>query len=139
MFIKLFSSSLVGVDAREIEIEVNDSLGDPKIVIVGLPDAAVRESRDRVVAAIANSGLRRPKGRTTINLAPADIKKEGPGFDLPIALGMIALVENIEQRQVDDICIVGELALDGSLRHVRGMLAAAIEARKQGRTRLLVP
>jgi len=139
MFTRLFSSSLLGVDAKEIEIEVNEGLGDPKIVIVGLPDAAVRESRDRVVAAIANSGYGRPKGRTTINLAPADIRKEGPGFDLPIALGMIGLAEDLGEEAFSDICIVGELALDGGVRHVRGVLAMAIEARNQGRRRLLVP
>jgi len=139
MFTRLFSTSLLGVDAKEIEIEVNDGLGDPKIIIVGLPDAAVRESRDRVVAAIANSGFGRPKGRTTINLAPADLKKEGPGFDLPIALGMVGLAEGKEESLFQDCCISGELALDGQVRHVRGMLAAAIEAKKQGRKRMIVP
>src|SRR5207248_2959192 len=83
-----YSAAVYGVDAYEIEIEVNGAGGDPNIVIVGLPDAAVKESRDRVTTAIANSGYYWPRGRTTINLAPADIKKEGPSFDLPIALGM---------------------------------------------------
>ncbi len=139
MFTRYFSSALHGVDAIEIEIEVNEGLGDPKIVIVGLPDAAVRESRDRVVAAISNSGFKRPKGRTTINLAPADIRKEGPGFDLPIALGMISLVEGLDASEVTDCCVLGELALDGSIRHVKGSLAAAMEAKRRGRRRLIVP
>ena len=107
--------------------------------LVGLPDAAVRESRDRVVAAISNSGFKRPKGRTTINLAPADIRKEGPGFDLPIALGMISLVEGLDASEVTDCCVLGELALDGSIRHVKGSLAAAMEAKRRGRRRLIVP
>nr|NIS40339.1 magnesium chelatase [Desulfuromonadales bacterium] len=80
-----------------------------------------------------------PKGRTTVNLAPADIRKEGPGFDLPIALGMIALAEGLETPFATDCCILGELALDGTVRHVKGALAAAIEARKRGRTKLIVP
>ena len=91
MLAKIYSAAVYGVDAYEVEIEVNEGRGEPKIVIVGLPDAAVKESRDRVTTAIMNSGYRWPRGRTTINLAPADIKKEGPSFDLPIALGMIAL------------------------------------------------
>ena len=91
MLAKIYSAAVYGVDAYEIEIEVNGAGGDPAIIIVGLPDAAVKESRDRVTTAIANSGYHWPRGRTTINLAPADIKKEGPSFDLPIALGMIAV------------------------------------------------
>ena len=90
MLAKIYSAAVYGVDAYEVEIEVNEGRGEPKIVIVGLPDAAVKESRDRVTTAIMNSGYRWPRGRTTINLAPADIKKEGPSFDLPMALGMIA-------------------------------------------------
>src|SRR5436853_3710470 len=88
MLAKIYSAAVYGVDAYEVEIEVNGAGGDPNIVIVGLPDAAVKESRDRVTTAIANSGYYWPRGRTTINLAPADIKKEGPSFDLPIALGI---------------------------------------------------
>ena len=93
MLAKIYSAAVYGVDAYEVEIEVNDGGGEPKIVIVGLPDTAVKESRDRVTTAISNSGYHWPRGRTTINLAPADIKKEGPSFDLPIALGMIALTK----------------------------------------------
>ena len=93
---RIYSAAVFGVDAYEVEIEVNAASGNPNIVIVGLPDAAVKESRDRVTTAIRNSGFFWPRGRTTINLAPADIKKEGPSFDLPIALGMIAAAEEIE-------------------------------------------
>ena len=95
MLAKIYSAAVYGVDAYEVEIEVNGARGEPKIIIVGLPDAAVKESRDRVTTAISNSGYHWPRGRTTINLAPADIKKEGPSFDLPIALGMIAVGEGV--------------------------------------------
>ena len=95
MLAKIYSAAVYGVDAYEVEIEVNGAHGNPKIIIVGLPDTAVKESQDRVTTAIINSGYRWPRGRTTINLAPADIKKEGPSFDLPIALGMIAVAQEI--------------------------------------------
>src|SRR2546429_5582435 len=96
MLAKIYSAAVYGVDAYEIEIEVNGAGGDPNIVIVGLPDAAVKESRDRVTTAIANSGYYWPRGPTTINLAPADTKKERPSFDLPIALGIIAVPDNLD-------------------------------------------
>ena len=86
MLAKVYSAAVYGVDAYEVEIEVNAASGAPAIVVVGLPDAAVKESKDRVTTAVANSGYRWPKGRTTINLAPADVKKEGPSFDLPLSL-----------------------------------------------------
>jgi len=99
-------------------VEVNAGWGDTVIVIVGLPDAAVKESRDRVTTALANSGFKFPMGRTTINLAPADVKKEGPSFDLPIALGMLAASEQVETDQLDNFVIVGELALTGAVAPV---------------------
>jgi magnesium chelatase family protein len=95
MLAKIYSAAVYGVDAYEVEIEVNAGAGEVDIVVVGLPDTAVKESRDRVKTAIANSGYKWSQERTTINLAPADIKKEGPSFDLPIALGMIAVSEKI--------------------------------------------
>src|SRR5881392_2881495 len=116
MLAKIYSAAVYGVEAYEIEIEVNGAGGDPNIVIVGLPDAAVKESRDRVTTAIANSGYYWPRGRTTINLAPADIKKEGPSFDLPIALGMIAVTEELDSSPFENFSFVGELALDGSVQ-----------------------
>src|SRR5258706_7045072 len=109
------------------------------IVVVGLPDVAVKESRDRVTTAIANSGYYWPRGRTTINLAPADIKKEGPSFDLPIALGMIAVTEALDSSPFEDFSFVGELALDGSVRPVKGVLPVALEARRRGKRALFVP
>src|SRR6187551_2303065 len=98
MLAKIYSAAVYGVDAYEVEIEVNAGRGDSAIVIVGLPDTAVKESKDRVTTAISNSGYSWPRERTTINLAPADVKKEGPSFDLPIALGMIA----VNDKQTSD-------------------------------------
>src|SRR4030081_346595 len=139
MLAKIYSAAVYGVDAYEVEIEVNGARGDPHIIIVGLPDAAVKESRDRVTTAISNSGYFWPRGRTTINLAPADIKKEGPSFDLPIALGMIALVEPMDCSTFEDFSFVGELALDGAVRTVKGVLPIALEARRRGKRALFVP
>ncbi len=139
MLSKVCSAALSGIDAYPVEVEVNSGWGDTVIVIVGLPDAAVKESRDRVNTAISNSGFRFPMGRTTINLAPADIRKEGPSFDLPIALGMLAASEQIESDQFENFVIVGELALDGGLRAVKGVLPIAISARAQGKTGVIVP
>ncbi len=139
MLAKIYSAAVYGVDAYEVEIEVNAAGGNPNIVIVGLPDTAVKESRDRVTTAISNSGYFWPRGRTTINLAPADIKKEGPSFDLPIALGMIAVSEEIDPEVLENFSFVGELALNGAVRSVKGVLPVALEARRRGRKALFVP
>jgi magnesium chelatase family protein len=136
---RTYSAAVYGVDAYEIEIEVNAAGGSPKIVIVGLPDIAVKESQDRVTTAISNSGYYWPRGRTTINLAPADIKKEGPSFDLPIALGMIAAERELENDPFAQLSFVGELALNGAVRPVKGVLPVALEARRRGRRALIVP
>ena len=136
---RIYSAAVFGVDAYEVEIEVNAAGGNPEIVIVGLPDTAVKESRDRVTTAISNSGYFWPRGRTTINLAPADIKKEGPSFDLPIALGMIAAAQEIEEELFDDFSFVGELALNGAVRAVKGVLPVALEARRRGKRAIIVP
>jgi magnesium chelatase family protein len=136
---KTYSAAVYGVDAFEVEIEVNTAPGKPVIVVVGLPDTAVKESRDRVTTAVGNSGYRWFSGRTTINLAPADVKKEGPSFDLPIALGMIATAQEIEIPHADDYCIVGELALTGQVRPVKGVLPIVLEARNRGRKAAIVP
>lgn len=141
MLSKIYSAAVHGVEALEVEIEVNTAkTGDVSaIVIVGLPDTAVKESKDRVITAIANSGYHWPRTRTTINLAPADIRKEGPSFDLPIALGLIACGSDISVPPLDDCCFVGELALTGAVRPVKGILPIAIEARDRGKHRLFVP
>jgi magnesium chelatase family protein len=136
---RVFSGAVYGVDAFLVEIEVNAGHGDPQIVIVGLPDAAVRESKDRVHTAVSNSGYRPHIGRTTVNLAPADIKKEGPSFDLPIAVGMLAASEEIKAEHLDNVALVGELALSGEVRRVKGVLPIALEARRRGIRALLVP
>src|SRR5437764_4378501 len=139
MLAKIYSAAVYGVDAYEVEIEVNGAGGDPHIIIVGLPDAAVKESRDRVTTAISNSGYFWPRGRTTINLAPADIKKEGPSFDLPIALGMIAVSEELDSSTFERFSFVGELALTGAVRAVKGVLPVALEARRRGKRAIIVP
>ncbi len=141
MLTRVFSAALHGVDALEVEVEVNEGGGQPKAVIVGLPDAAVKESRDRVFTALVNSGLRLPKGRLTISLAPADLRKEGPSFDLPIALGIAGLARKdfFPENTLETCCIAGELALDGAIRPIKGALSLAIEAKRQGRESILLP
>lgn len=140
MLAKVFSAAVFGVDAFDLEVEVSDDGGQKDaIVIVGLPDAAVREARDRVKTAISNSGFRWPRGHVTVNLAPADVKKEGPTFDLPIALAMVACAQDKELPRAEEFCFVGELALDGAVRPVRGALPVALEARRRGRKRIVVP
>ncbi|HEU5069298.1 MAG TPA: YifB family Mg chelatase-like AAA ATPase [Verrucomicrobiae bacterium] len=139
MLSKVCSAAVNGIEAYPVEVEVNAGWGDTLIVVVGLPDAAVKESKDRVTTALANSGYKFPMGRTTINLAPADVKKEGPSFDLPIAIGMLAASEQIETDQLDNFIIVGELALTGAVRPVKGVLPIALRAKQAGMVGVLVP
>ncbi len=138
MLAKVCSAAVNGIEAYPIEVEVNAGYGDTLIVIVGLPDAAVKESRDRVMTALINSGFTFTFGRTTINLAPADVKKEGPSFDLPIAIGMLAASEQLETDQLDNFVMVGELALTGAVRPVKGVLPIALRARAEGRVGIFV-
>jgi magnesium chelatase family protein len=139
MLARVLSAAVNGIEAFPVEVEVNSGWGDTIVVIVGLPDAAVKESRDRVTTALSNSGFKMPMGRTTINLAPADIKKEGPSFDLPIAIGMLAANDQLLSDQLDNFVMVGELALTGQVRPVKGVLSIAWCARAQKKTGLLVP
>src|SRR5262245_60672805 len=139
MLARVCAAAVNGIEAFPVEVEVNSGWGDTVIVIVGLPDAAVKESRDRVTTAISNSAFRFSMGRTTINLAPADVKKEGPSFDLPIAIGMLAASEQIETDQLDNFVMVGELALTGAVRPCKGVLPVAIRARQEGKTGIFVP
>ena len=139
MLARVLSAAVNGIEAYPVEVEVNSGWGDTVVVIVGLPDAAVKESRDRVSTALTNSGFKFPMGRTTINLAPADVKKEGPSFDLPIALGMLAANDQLMADQLDNFVIVGELALTGSVRPVKGVLPIAWRARAEKRTGVIVP
>ncbi len=139
MLSRVYSGAVYGVNAYAVEIEVNAVSGEPQFVIVGLPDAAVRESKDRVWTAIHNAGFRPIPGRNTVNLAPADIKKEGPVYDLPIAVGLIAATGQAEMPQIEQYAMIGELALSGEVRRVRGVLPVTLEMRRQGMRGILVP
>ena len=141
-FAKIHSGAVSGVDAFGVEIEVNVSpTGDPGVVVVGLPDAAVKESQYRVSAAIENSGFRPKPGRATVNLAPADVRKEGPLFNLPIAIGTLCAQGElaVDGDRLGRVAMVGELALSGEVRRVRGVLPIALAARRLGIPALLVP
>lgn len=139
MLAKVCAAAVQGIEAYPVEAEVNVGWGDTNVAIVGLPDTAVKESRDRVSTALTNSGFKFPMGRTTINLAPADVKKEGPSFDLPIAVGMVAASEQMESAVLERYAMVGELALTGAVRPVRGVLPIALRAKQEGRVGILVP
>jgi magnesium chelatase family protein len=138
MLAKVTSCAVVGLDGALIDVEVDISRGLPSLTIVGLPDAAVQESRERVRAAIKNTGLSFPGQRLTINLAPADIRKAGPAYDLPIAVGILLAADQIFAN-VDKAIIMGELSLDGAVRHVSGVLPMSSLAGEQGYTTLFVP
>ena len=118
MLSKILSSATYGIDAYLVEVETNVEQQIPGFTIVGLPDNAVKESRERVTAAIKNSNLKFPLKKITVNLAPADIKKEGSAFDLPIAVGLLSATELITKNDLDNTLFLGELSLDGRLRHV---------------------
>ncbi|MBD3370729.1 YifB family Mg chelatase-like AAA ATPase [Candidatus Fermentibacteria bacterium] len=139
MLARTRSLSLSGIEASMVEVEVSTSRGLPTFSMVGLPDSAVRESRQRVASAIGSIGLRLPGSKTTINLAPADRKKQGTGFDLPIAVSLLAAAGAVPPEGIRDMIFVGELSLDGSLRPVRGMLAMASGARGIDHAGLVVP
>ncbi|HTY08773.1 MAG TPA: YifB family Mg chelatase-like AAA ATPase [Candidatus Edwardsbacteria bacterium] len=139
MLSKILSSAVMGIDAYLVEAETDLGANVPGFAIVGLPDNAVKESRERVEAAIKNSGFTFPLKRITVNLAPADVKKEGSAFDLPIALGTLAAHGQVVSPLFDQIAILGELSLDGAVRPVRGCLPIAVAARDAGLRGLLVP
>jgi magnesium chelatase family protein len=140
MLAQLRTFALLGIDAVPVEVEVDNSYArDPKTVIVGLPELAVRESIHRIDRAMVNLGYRLPHGRTIINLAPADLRKDAGAFDLPIALGLLISTQQIVVEKFDSFALVGELALDGNVRPVLGALSMAMEARARGIKRLLVP
>ena len=135
----LRSATVFGVDAVAVHVEVDVSLGIPVFTMVGLPDASVRESRDRVRAAIRNSGFEFPPRRVTVNLAPADVRKAGAAFDLPVALGVLAASGLVRRADADGIVLIGELSLDGTIQRTRGVLPIAAAARREGRRALLLP
>lgn len=139
MLAHVMSCAVLGLDGATINIEVDLSSGIPKVFIVGLPDEAVKESRERVYSAIRNSHLTYPRKVVTINLAPASVRKEGPAFDLPIAVGILVAQEIIPQDSLEGAMVIGELSLDGNVRHVRGILAMAAHARAEGFKTLYVP
>lgn len=139
MLAKLRAFALVGIDALLVEVEVDTAPGLPKTILVGLPEMAVKESVHRIERALANLGYQRPSGRTVINLAPADLRKDAGAFDVPIALGMLVATGQLLPEQMQGFAMVGELALDGSLRPVKGVLSMAMAARDHGIKSLLVP
>ena len=139
MLARCSSAALQGLDALPVSVEVDIAPGLPGLQMVGLADAAVQEARERVRAALRNSGLRVPLTRVVVSLAPADLRKAGPAFDLPIALGLLMASEQLESRWLERVWCAGELGLDGRLRPVRGVLALALAARQGGARALLVP
>jgi magnesium chelatase family protein len=139
MLAKVLSCAVVGLDAEIVDVEVDVVRGGPYFALVGLPDAAVRESRDRVFAAIKNSGLEYPYTRITVNLAPADLRKEGPAYDLPIAVGLLAATSQIWPSLLEGAIVYGELSLDGTTRPTKGVLPMAALARERGLKRVFVP
>jgi magnesium chelatase family protein len=139
MLARVYSCAVVGLDGVVVEVEVDTGQGLPGMTIVGLPDAAVQESRERVQAAIKNAGLYYPRKRLVVNLAPAAVRKEGPAYDLPIALGVLIWNGVLPPEAVDGAMVVGELSLDGTVRHTRGILPMAVTARDHGFRRMFVP
>jgi magnesium chelatase family protein len=139
MLAKVVSSSLVGIDAILVDVEVDISQGLPQFATVGLPDGAVKESKDRVKSALKNSGYEFPSRKITVNLAPADIRKEGAAFDLPISIGILAATGVVKERKTRDYLLLGELSLDGSVKPVRGCLSVAVAARRAGYAGIVVP
>jgi magnesium chelatase family protein len=139
MVSKVFSSTVYGIDGIRVEVEVDISHGLPSFAIVGLPEPSVKESRERVRAAIKNAGFDFPNDRITINLAPADVRKEGSSFDLPIALGMLTAMGVIKPEALGDHLITGELSLDGRIKGIRGALPMTLLAAKEGFARIIVP
>ena len=139
MYVKILSAAVTGIDGQIIEVEVDLASGLPQMTIVGLPDNAIREATERVRAAIKNCGFQYPLGRITVNLAPADLRKEGSAFDLAIAIGILACSGQLKPNTFDHCIVLGELSLDGNLKPVTGMLSMVHAARKAGYKRILVP
>jgi len=139
MLAKVLSSALIGIDAILVDVEVDLAPGLPAFATVGLPDGAVKESKDRVRAALKNSGYDFPARRITANLAPADIRKEGAAFDLPISIGILAATGVVKAARLHDYTLLGELSLDGSLKEVRGALSMAVAAKRAGLTGIILP
>jgi magnesium chelatase family protein len=139
MLAKINSAALYGIDALRVEVEIDLASGLPQLATVGLPEGAVKESKDRIRAAVKNCGYTFPAKRITINLAPADIKKEGSAYDLPMAVGILAAEGNVEKNLLNDYLLIGELSLDGSVKPVRGALSIAMAAKKEKVKGLILP
>ena len=139
MLAKTLCSAVIGIDAYLVEVEVDITSGLPAFTTVGLPEAAVKESRERVKSAIQNSGYRFPEDRITVNLAPANIKKDGTGFDLPIAIGILAATHDLDSKGLAQHLMLGELSLDGRVKPVAGALPMALAASQAGYDGIIVP
>src|SRR4051795_1901243 len=139
MLASMATFAIEGVDSHEVTVEVDVRRGLPAFTLVGLPDAAVREARERVRSAVVNSGLQFPQQRLTANLAPADVRKAGPGFDLALALALLVASAQLPAEEFTRCAAVGELSLSGALRPIRGAVAMAAGARAAGYERLIVP
>ncbi len=139
MLARVYSCAVLGLEGVLVEVEVDFGTGLPNITVVGLPDTAVKESRERVRAAIKNIPVKFPRKPIIINLAPANVRKEGPAYDLPMAVGILITIGHIPPEAVDDMIIVGELSLDGTLRHTPGLLPMAAMAREGGFQTICVP
>ena len=139
MLARVTSGALIGIDAYPVEVEVDIAQGLPQFSTVGLPEGAVKESKDRVKSAIKNSGYDFPARRITINLAPADIRKDGAAFDLPIAIGLLCATGIVDEEQLKKFILLGELSLDGRVKPVRGVLPITVAARKWGDQALILP
>ncbi|MGD8954109.1 MAG: magnesium chelatase domain-containing protein, partial [Desulfobacterales bacterium] len=139
MLARVLSSAVIGIDAYRVEVEVDIARGLPTFTIVGLPEASVKESKERVKSAINNSGYSFPDDRITVNLAPASIKKEGTGFDLPIALGILAATGIVAKSIAAEYLVLGELSLDGRIKPVNGSLPMALAAKSAGYSGIVVP
>jgi len=134
-----FCAGMLGIEGYVVRVEADSSAGTPAFTIIGLPDRALGEARDRVRAAIFNSGFAYPAGKLLVNLSPADVRKEGPAFDLAIALGLLAIDEQIDRLGLQNFIALGELALDGTLRPVSGILPMVLGARNAGFAKFIVP
>ena len=139
MLVKVFGSAVYGVDAITITMEVDLAQGTTGYFIVGLPDNAVKESIERILSAIKNTGFERPRTKVVVNMAPADIKKAGSAYDLPIAVGMLAATGQVPADELEQYIIMGELSLDGSVQPIKGALPIAIQARKEKYKGLILP
>src|SRR5213596_2214636 len=139
MLARVRSAAILGIDAYPVDVEVDITNGMPSFSTVGLPNGAVKEGRERVGAALVNAGFSFPLRRITVNLAPADIRKDGSAFDLPIALGILAATEQISAERLGRVAVLGELGLEGAIRPVRGALPVALAARTAGIEALILP